>query len=207
MSRCPLKSKFKIERSCGLNISGLPQSSFHKRPYKPGQHGKSDRRRRVSDYGMQRDALRVLCAFYGNLSFKTVLRYAKESLAAKGDFIQHFIQKFECRLDAAVYWAKWAPTMPAARQLLSHGKCIMLDGKRVDRGYIKVGQTLQLTEAGMRSPVVAQGRASSTREMPSYYEEESEGSIKLLSMPMLSEVKYPCPMKPGLVLKFCRRYT
>lgn len=205
-------SRFRIERLCQENISGSPKSSFHRKQTRPGQQAKSTRRKRVSEYAVQRNAIRVLAAFYGSdighkMRFRKILRYAREALAtSRQNLIQGFIQNFELRLDTVIYRLKWAPTMRAARQMLIHGKCIKVDGKKVTRGHIKPGQTITISEDGMKSDKFAQGQATPHLEVPNYYQ-CSEGEAQMTHIPAFSEIPYPCKVSPGDVLKFCREFA
>lgn len=207
MSRALVQSRFKVERLCSVNISGSPKSSVHKRPYKPGQHGKNERlaRKRVSPYGAQLNDLRIFSAFYGNLNFSVILKYAKKALGSKGDMIESFAQQFELHLAMAVYRLKWAPTIGTARQMLAHGNAILLNGKKVDRGYIKPGDRISLTESVLQSQAVIQGQAVPTRQVPTCYECEGT-SATLKHLPALSEIHYPFQAKLGSVLRHCRRF-
>ena len=208
MSRAVISSRFRVERLCNVNISGSANSSFHKRPFKPGQHGKNERiaKKRVSDYGSQLNDLRIFSAFYGNLNFGLILKYARNAMSTKGDMVQNFAQQFELNLISAIYWLKWAPTPGAARQMLSHGKSIKLNGKKVNRGYIKAGDKIELTEAGMRSQIFAEGQRIPTRQVPGYYECEGNTAI-LKHAPSLSEIQYPFVARPSSALKLCRTHV
>ncbi len=168
------------------------------------------RKKRVSEYATQRNAIRTLASYYGSdlghkLRFGKILRYAREALAAKTEnSIQSFMQNFELRLDTAIYRLKWAPSMRAARQMLSHGKCVMLDGRRVTRGHIRPGQKLSLTDAGAESTKFTLGQAVPYNQVPEYYLCEGN-TATLLRIPAFSEVPYPCKMNSIDVLKFCRK--
>jgi small subunit ribosomal protein S4 len=203
-------SRFRRERLCEENISGSPKSSFHKRPFKPGQHGKNVRKKRASEYSVQRNAIRILSTHYGSdlghtLRFGKILRYARTALATKTEnSVQAFMQNFELRLDTAIYRLKWAPSMRAARQMLSHGKSILLDGKRVTCGHMHPGQTISLTDAGAESQNFALGQALPYNQVPDYYSCEGK-SATLLRIPAISEVQYPCKINSIEVLKFCRK--
>ena len=93
--------------------------SFERRPTPPGQHGV--RRRKVGDYGLQLRAKQKLKGYYGDITEKQFKRAYQEANRMKGDTSQNLIGLLERRLDMIVYRAKFAPTIFAARQIVSHG--------------------------------------------------------------------------------------
>ena len=55
-----LASKHKVDRRLKVNLWGRPKSPFNSRNYPPGQHGKSTKRGKTSDYGTQLQAKQKL---------------------------------------------------------------------------------------------------------------------------------------------------
>jgi small subunit ribosomal protein S4 len=203
-----LSARFKIDRLVGERISGHPKAPIERG--RPGQHGRAMRRKRESEYAVQRNAIRTLSAFYGSdlgcrLKFKKTLRYARESLLSKTNHnaAQAFIERFETRLDTIVYRLKWAPSMRAARQFISHG-FVEVDGHRTTRGHIKPGQSISVTKSGAQSQTFKLGQVLGYNQTPSYIE-SSGTSGKMLRLPAINEIAYPCTINPSQVLKFCRR--
>ena len=113
-------AKYKIDRRMGENIWGRPKSPVNKREYGPGQHGQR-RKGKMSDYGLQLRAKQKLKGYYGDVTEKQFRHCYDEAARMKGDTSQNLIGLLERRLDAVVYRAKFAPTIFAARQLVSHG--------------------------------------------------------------------------------------
>ena len=113
-------AKYKLDRRMGENVFGRPKSPFNRREYGPGQHGQR-RKGKLSDYGIQLRAKQKLKGFYGDITEKQFKRTYTEASAMKGDASQNLIGLLERRLDMLVYRAKFAPTIWAARQLVSHG--------------------------------------------------------------------------------------
>lgn len=201
-------ARFRVSRLLGERTSGHPKAPLDKG--KPGQHGRSLRRKRDSEYGAQRNAIRALASHYGSdlgyrLKFKKTLRYARETLSSKThqNQIQAFIENFEMRLDTVVYRLKWAPSMRAARQLVSHG-FIRIDGRKATRGHLRPGQEISITDAGTKTQSFTLGQVVGYNQTPSYLQ-SSGNTAKLARLPAFSEIPYPCTMNPGQVLKFCRR--
>lgn len=110
-------------------LPGLTRKSYENRPYPPGQHGQK-RRRRPSEYAQQLVEKQKLLFNYGlrERQLKRLVEEAKRSRKVSGE---RLLELLESRLDNAVFRAGFAPTIPAARQLVNHGH-MTVDGKRVD---------------------------------------------------------------------------
>lgn len=94
----------------------------------PGQSG--DRRRRISDYGLQlREKQKVRC-IYGVME-RQFRNYYKAAAQQKGATGENLLQLLECRLDNVIYRMGFGSTRSEARQLVSH-KAIMVNGKIVN---------------------------------------------------------------------------
>ena len=63
-------AKYKVDRRLGCNLWGRPKSPFNKRNSRPGQHGATGHRRKLSDYGNQLFAKQKLRFYYGDLTEK-----------------------------------------------------------------------------------------------------------------------------------------
>ncbi len=94
----------------------------------PGQS--SDRRRRVSDYGLQLREKQKVRRIYGVLE-KQFRNYYKTAAGAKGATGENLLQLLETRLDNVVYRMGFGSTRSEARQLVSH-KGILVNGKTVN---------------------------------------------------------------------------
>lgn len=110
-------------------LPGLTRKSYENRPYPPGQHGQM-RRRRPSEYAQQLVEKQKLLFNYGlrERQLRRLVQEAKRSPKVSGE---RLLELLESRLDNAVFRAGFAPTIPAARQLVNHGH-MTVDGKRVD---------------------------------------------------------------------------
>ena len=114
-------AKYKLDRRMGENVFGRPKSPVNRREYGPGQHGQR-RKSKISDYGIQLRAKQKLKGYYGDITEKQFKKNYTQATAMKGDASQNLIGLLERRLDMVVYRAKFAPTIWAARQLVSHGR-------------------------------------------------------------------------------------
>lgn len=198
-------SKHKIDRRLGVNLWGRAKSPLNNREYGPGQHGQ--RRSKPTDFGVQLMAKQKLKGYYGNIGEKQFKKYYQEAVRRRGDTGQNLIGILECRLDALVYRMKFAPTVFAARQLVSHGH-VMVNGKRctIPSRMINIGDVITLKEKSQTIPAVMEGMASAERDIPEYVtvdEAKFKGSINRI--PDLADVPYPVQMEPNLVIEFYSR--
>ncbi len=94
----------------------------------PGQT--VERRRRVSDYGLQLREKQKVRRIYGVME-KQFHNYYKKAAQTKGATGENLLQLLECRLDNVVYRMGFGSTRAESRQLVSH-KSILVNGKIVN---------------------------------------------------------------------------
>jgi small subunit ribosomal protein S4 len=92
--------------------------SFERRPTPPGQHGV--RRRKVGDYGLQLREKQKVRRVYGVLE-KQFRNYFVEATQHSGITGEALLRSLEQRLDNVVFRLGFAPSRPAARQMVNHG--------------------------------------------------------------------------------------
>jgi small subunit ribosomal protein S4 len=200
-----LNSKYKIDRRMGENIWGRPKSPINNREYGPGQHGQR-RKGKPSDFGIQLKAKQKLKGYYGNITEKQFRRIYQLASVAKGDTSANLIGLLERRLDAVVYRAKFAPTVFAARQLVSHGH-VMLNGRRctIASARVKPGDVIELRQKAKEMALVLEAQASSERDVPDFLAPDGAGKVTFTRVPQIDEVPYPVRMEPNLVIEFYSR--
>lgn len=98
-----------------------------RRDSRPGQHGAA--RVKPSAYSIRLAEKQKLRYYYG-VTEAQLVRYVRQARSAKGSTGEVLLQQLEMRLDNIVFRLGFAPTLPAARQLVSHGH-IQVNGKRV----------------------------------------------------------------------------
>lgn len=202
-----LAAKYKISRSLGVNLWGRSKDSFNIRNYAPGQHGPAGKKSIISDYGKQLKAKQQLKKYYGNITEKQFARVYVEAARRKGDTGENLIALLESRLDAVVYRANFAPTVFAARQLVSH-KHILVNGKKVNIAsyQVSVGDVIEVKEKSRTVPLILESVQVMEREVPSYFEFDAKAmSVKFIRLPKLEDVPYPVVMEPNLVVEFYSR--
>ena len=202
-----IKAKHKIDRRLGCNLWGRPKSPFNKRPSRPGQHGASGMRRKVSEYGKQLFAKQKLRFYYGDLTEKQFRKIFDKASNIKGDTSEILIELLERRLDAIVYRMKFVPTIFAARQLVNHGH-VKVNGKRVNiPSYtVKDGDEISLKDQSKEIALFQEAIVSQEREIPEYLEVDiKEFKGRFLRAPLMHDVPYPVTMEPNLVIEFYSR--
>jgi small subunit ribosomal protein S4 len=109
-------------------LPGLTRKTDGVRSNPPGQHGA--RKGRASDYRLRLDEKQKLVYNYG-LGERQLRNYFKTAARRKGDTGKNLLALLESRLDNVVFRLGFAPTIPAARQVVKHGH-ITVNGRRVD---------------------------------------------------------------------------
>lgn len=107
----------------------------------PGQTG--DRRRRVSDYGLQLREKQKVRRIYGIME-KQFRNYYKKAAQFKGATGENLLQLLETRLDNVVYRMGFGSTRAEARQLVSH-KAIQVNGSVVNIPSYRVSASDEIT--------------------------------------------------------------
>ena len=198
-------AKYKLDRRMGENIWGRPKSPVNKREYGPGQHGQR-RKSKVSDFGIQLRAKQKLKGYYGDVTEKQFKKVYTEAARTKGDTSQSIIGLLERRLDAVVYRAKFAPTIWAARQIVSHGHVRVNGGKcNIASRRINVGDEISLAPKATEMALVIEAQGLSEREVPDYLASDGPSKVTFTRVPALDEVPYPVKMEPNLVVEFYSR--
>ena len=202
-----LASKHKVDRRLKINLWGRPKSPFNSRNYPPGQHGKSTKRGKTSDYGTQLEAKQKLKFYYGNMNERQFRNVFRKAFQKRGNTTENFIGLLERRLDTVIYRAKFATTVFSARQLINHGH-IKVNGKKVNIPSFLVSDkdTIELKDKSKELLVVAGALVNKEREIPDYIQMDEKNKIaKLIRVPKFSEVPYPTIMEPNLVVEYYSR--
>ena len=151
----PSRIRGKLVRKFGVNVFGNPKYDrlLNRKSYAPGQHGQT-RRRRLSNYGVQLQEKQKIKSMYGLLE-KQFRNYFTKAENMSGETGTNLLQMLESRLDNIVYRISFAPTRPAARQLVNHGHFLIND-KRVNiPSYIlKSGDKIQVREKSKKMDLI-----------------------------------------------------
>jgi len=143
------RPRVKRIRRLGTPLPGLTRKEVSWKTYPPGHHGVHDRRRR-SDYRIQLEEKQKVRWHYGVGERQLRIRFTR-AMDEPGPTGANLLVGLERRLDNVVFRLGFAPTIPAARQLVSHGH-VWVNGSRVNRpGHrLFVGDEVTLSERGRR---------------------------------------------------------
>nr|QGT76990.1 ribosomal protein S4 [Micractinium pusillum] len=119
--------KLRIIRRLG-ELPGLTQKNCT-REFPPGQHGPKKRgggnqKSKESQYAVRLKEKQKLRFNYG-ISERQLISYVREARKRKGSTGEILLQLLEMRLDNIVFRLGFAPTIAAARQLISHGHVVI----------------------------------------------------------------------------------
>ncbi|GGM85710.1 30S ribosomal protein S4 [Dactylosporangium sucinum] len=200
------QSRPKVRRSRALGIALTPKcvKYFERRPFPPGQHGRS--RPKVSDYKVRLLEKQRLKAQYNIL--ESQLRAAFDRAAGRpGKTGEELIIDLELRLDALVLRAGFARTIYQARQVVTH-QHVNVNGKRVDRPSFRLrpGDVISVAERSrQKTPfvVAAAGAHVGERTAPYLDVDVSGLTARLIRLPLRTEVPVLCDEQ--LVVEFYSR--
>jgi small subunit ribosomal protein S4 len=184
--------RLKIMRALGVDLPGLSRKTIEDRPTPPGQHGAKATRRRKSDYGVKLQEKQKLRFNYG-LTERQMRRLIVEARKGNSPTGDNFLQLLERRLDNVIFRAGFAPTIIAARQLVSH-RHVLLNGKSVNipSMRVKLGDVITLKAGSQQMPLVIETLARPALERPEWLQwDESAKSIKVTHLPDADQVPFP----------------
>lgn len=202
-----IKAKYKISRKLRSNVWESDKNTYAKRNYGPGQHAKS-KSAKASDYGQHLRAKQLLKAHYGRITESQFRSLFYKARKMKGNSAVNFVGLLESRIDAIVYRLNLAPTIFAARQLVSH-KHVKLNGKVVNIASITVkpGDKVEVVENYSGRSVIAESLNKIRRNVPDYLSlDKDEVSGKLIKLPdEISSVPYPFEPDVSLIVELYSR--
>jgi small subunit ribosomal protein S4 len=120
--------RLRIVRRLG-ELPGLTRK-LSKKENSPGQHGSSVANQKSSQYSIRLREKQKLRYNYG-ITERQLLNYMKKARKAKGSSGEILLKLLEMRLDNIIFRLGMAPTVVAARQLVSHGH-ILVNQSSVD---------------------------------------------------------------------------
>ena len=178
---CPTNSRTKKNKD-GQEIA------TEGRAYPAGQHGPTKRRGKLSTYGSLLQAKQILRTYYdlGERQLRFLYEKSRQGAGVTGDKL---LANLEMRLTTAVYKAGLAPTIFAARQIVSH-RHVLVDGKIVNRGgyRLKAGQVISIDAE--KSPTIADIAKNIDAPVPAYFEKVAgECKATVLHEPLPEEIQ------------------
>ena len=198
------RSKTRESRALGIPLTPKAARYMEKRPYAPGEHGRT-KRKADSDYAVRLREKQRLRAQYG-IREKQLRIAFEEARRTQGLTGENLVELLELRLDALVLRAGFARTTAQARQMVVH-RHILVDGKLVDRPSFRVkpGQTIHVkSKSEQLEPfqvAAAGGHASVLPKVPAYLDVELDKlQARLIRRPKRAEV--PVTAEVQLVVEY-----
>jgi len=198
--------RLRIVRRLGTQLPGLTAKTADRRPFPPGDHGQSTTRRRRSALRQRLDEKQKVRFNYG-VTERQMERYLVEARALPGNTGENLLVLLERRLDNTVFRLGLARTIPAARQLISHGH-VRVGDRRVDRpGYrLVIGETISLDSHARDSESLrASAEAGPLLRLPSYLRQMPDDVFagRMVTLPARTDV--PFPVAESLIIEFYAR--
>ncbi|MDR1887775.1 MAG: 30S ribosomal protein S4 [Zoogloeaceae bacterium] len=186
--------RLKVMRALGLDLPGLSRKTIAERSNPPGQHGAKPKRK--SSFALQLMEKQKLRMNYG-LSERQMRRVVREARSAKGSAGEKIAEFLERRLDNVVFRAGFAPTIPAARQLVNHGH-LQVNGRRVDiASYrLRVGDIVTLRPKSATLDCVKETLAEPALTRPEWlhWDEQNRGA-KIAHLPAGDDIPFPVSLQ------------
>lgn len=193
------RSKTRLSRALGIALTPKAAKYLEKRPYAPGEHGRT-KRKADSDYAVRLREKQRLRAQYGirEAQLRIVFQEARRAPGLTGE---NLVELLELRLDALVLRAGIARTTAQARQMVVH-RHILVDGKIVDRPSFRV-KPEQLIHVKAKSEgmepfqvAAAGGHVDVLPKVPAYLEVELDKlQARLVRRPKRAEVPVTCEVQ------------
>lgn len=140
----------KRERQLGehLHLKGercnSPKCAVVRKPYPPGMHGQTKRRKQMSDFGRQLFEKQKFKVVYG-VDERNIKKMFEDAKKGEGETSSRLLNLLEGRLDNIIFRLGFAKSRATARQMVLHGH-FMVNGKRVKSpGFqTKIGDTISI---------------------------------------------------------------
>lgn len=183
-------ARFKIQRRFGTEFPGLgKKGALERRPYPPGESG--NKRRKYSDYALRLEEKQKIRSHYV-LTERQLRRFIR---ASKKGWSSNWVQKLagflERRLDNTVFRLGFAPSIPSARQLVSHGHILVNDKKVNIPSYIlEKGDKISLTKKAMINQVVIQAQDQPRLDLPDFLSKKEKGMGVIQDIPGVQHIPF-----------------
>jgi small subunit ribosomal protein S4 len=181
----------RVSRRLNTNIWGTNGETIalDRRPYPPGEHGRTRRRGNVSEYLLQLQEKQKVRFMYG-LTEKQFRRLYDEANRKQGVTGENMLRFLELRLDNIVYRAGWAATRPQARQFVGHGH-VSVNGRRVTIPSYRVrkGDVISLRDKARKLVVIQWNKDVLDRPVAHWLEADGDGfSVTVKDAPTREQI-------------------
>lgn len=198
-------ARFKIQRRLGTELPGFGKpGALDRKPYPPGEN--INKRRKYSDFALRLEAKQKI-RFHYQLKETQLRRFIKR--AKKGgsiNWVNKLAGLLERRLDNVVFRLNIAPSIRAAKQLISHNH-ILVNGQQanISSMILNEGDTVALKEKAKDNQSVLQAKQNPRMDVPSFLkcthaDEEAIPEGVVLSTPTLEHI--PFEFNSGLFTEY-----
>ena len=186
--------KVRISRRLGTNIfeNEKGRKALERRPFPPGQHGRTRRRNAGSEYLAQLQEKQKAKYIYGVLE-RQFRRTYDEANRQQGPTGENLLRLLEQRLDNITFRAGWASTRPQARQFVSHG-LVQVNGKRVNIASYRVrkGDVVSLAPKAQAMIVIQHNIDTLDRRLVGWLETGDGGKqVTVRDLPQRAQIDVP----------------
>lgn len=195
--------KLKVVRRIGLDLPGLTPKTKGEKKYPPGQHG-PNKRKKDGDFAVRLNEKQKVRYNYG-LSEKQLKKYFVQAHRSKQGTGEQLLILLECRLDNIVFRAGFAPSIAAARQLVSHGH-VCVNGKRLTVPSVLVSQddVISIATKSKNIPLIIGTLEAPSLTVPEFLsvdQQKMEAEVK--SLPQREDV--PLEVEENLIVEYYAR--
>lgn len=152
----------------------------------PGVHGPKGSRG-SSQFGKQLREKQKVKRMYG-LMEKQFAAYAVEAFKSKGNTGEALLVSLEMRLDNVVYRLGFAPSRPAARQLVSH-RHVLVNGKKLNipSYHVKINDVISTDAKGLAIPENKRSFEKEDAVIPAWLERKAAAG-KIAKNPVRADI-------------------
>jgi small subunit ribosomal protein S4 len=158
---------------------------IEKRPYPPGDHGRTQLRRKDGEYLIQLREKQKARRIYGVLE-KQFRNLYEEANRQKGVTGENLLRMLELRLDNVAFRAGWGASRSQARQLVRHGH-VTVNGRKVTipSYQVRKGDVVALGAKAKAMIVIRHNLDVLDRQVPPWLERDGAGNeVTVRDLPM-----------------------
>ncbi|MDP9453603.1 MAG: 30S ribosomal protein S4 [Actinomycetota bacterium] len=165
---------------------------IERRPYPPGEHGRTQLRRKDSEYLVQLREKQKARRIYGLMEgqFRNLYQEANRQKGVTGE---NLLRMLELRLDNVVFRAGWGASRSQSRQLVRHGH-VKVNGRRVTiPSYnVRKGDAVELGERAKAMIVIRHNLDTLDRQVPPWLEGDPQSaSVTVRDVPLREHIDVP----------------
>lgn len=200
--------KWKLSRREGMDLFSrgaalTANSPLKRRDYPPGMHAQV--RKKISEYGLRLREKQKLKRIYG-VRERQCVRYFREAVRRKGDAGHNLLELMERRLDSVVATARFATTIPQARQMVVH-RHVFVNGRLVTIPSYRVqpGEVVEIApKEGSRKLASLNLELGKVTPVPSWIDVDDAG-MKATIRNLPTRDDFPYPIVENLIIEFYSR--